>query len=194
MKHFKIFAVLALAVAATMAFASTASATRVTSPAGTLYTSTLKASHEGSHVTLHNPFVAIECTSTLEGTVNNHGVSLTATGPVTSWTFAGCTNGWTVTTNTTGTFEIHTIGSGPDATWTSSGLTITAVNGAVTCRYATNATDIGRITSSTTTGETATLDLSGSIPFHSGSIFCGSAAAVLTGNYRFTTPDSLYFD
>lgn len=194
MKHLKILGLLAVAAAAMMAFAANASATTVTGN-GASYTGAIVASNEGGHVSLHNPAAKIECSSLVEGTSLTHGDTVTAEGAITKLEFTGCTGGWTVTANTNGTLIAHAT-SGGNGTLTSTGATVTAVNDiiGITCRYVTSATDVGTLTGSTTTGGTATLDISASIPFHSGSPFCGTAPSAWTGSYSVSTPMSLNLD
>ena len=72
----------------------------------------------------------------------------------------------------------------------SSGTTVEATRFGITCRYATNNTTLGTLTG----GSPATLDLSANIPFHSGSIFCGSGPTSLTGTYLVDKPNPLYLD
>ena len=66
MKYVKMLGLLAVAAAALMAFAGTASATTVTS-GGVTYTGEIAASAEG-HAVLDNPIAKIECASTVAGT------------------------------------------------------------------------------------------------------------------------------
>jgi hypothetical protein len=186
MKYAKILGLLAIAAAALMAFAATASATEVTSPAGTVYTGTIVSENENGHVILHNPISKIECASNVTGTVSTHGAGVTAGGPITALSFTGCTNNWHVTVVSGGSLEIHASGGG-NGTLTSSGATVEATRFGVTCRYATNNTDIGTVTA----GEHATLDISAAIPFHSGSPLCGSGATAWTGSYKITSPTNL---
>src|SRR6188472_4056675 len=163
----------------------TAAATVVTSPPGTVYTSTIKAEAEG-HVVLDNPIAKIECASAVEGKVESHGEGVTVGGKISALSFTGCTNSWHVTVVSAGSLEIHALGEG-NGTLTSSGATVEATRFGVTCRYATSNTDIGTLTS----GEPATMDINASIPFHSGSFLCGSGATSWTGSYKVTTPTSL---
>ena len=179
---------LVVASAIGMVFAANASATFLTSPTGTTYTSTLKASAEG-HVVLHNPIGKIECASSLEGKVESHGAGKAASGSVSSLSFSSCTNEWHVTVVATGTFSVEST-SGYNGTARSNGATVEATRFGITCRYATGNTSIGTLTG----GSTATLDISASIPFHSGSIFCGTGGSAWTGAYIVNTPDSLYVD
>ena len=79
MKYAKMLGLLAVAAAALMAFAGVASATTLTSPSGTTYTSTIKATSEGT-TTLHNSSlgIAVSCEeSTVEGKVEKHGSGVT---------------------------------------------------------------------------------------------------------------------
>lgn len=180
---------LLIAVAALAAFAGGASATTPTAPSGTVYTGNFHFANENGHVSLHNPAANLECSMTIAGSIAKHGAGVTAESSITTWTWTGCTGGWTWTTNSGGTFITHAVGSGND-TVTSTGATWTAVNDSlgITCRYATNATDLGTLTAAPTSTGHATLDLSASIPFHSGSVFCGSGASSLTGFLKLTSP------
>jgi hypothetical protein len=164
-----------------------------TSPAGTAYTGKLHASSEG-HVTIHNPIANIQCASTLEGEVEGSGFSGSASIPLSSLTFTGCTNEWHVTVISPGTLEIHPLLGSNNGTVTWSGATIEATRFGVTCLYKAEGADIGTLTGSKAAGGTATIDLSGSITFHSGSGLCGSGAASFTGSYSVGTPDYLDVD
>ena len=174
-----------------------ASATVVTSPSGTPYTSTIKAASEGT-TTLHNSSlgVSVSCKkSTVEGKVESHGTGVTVKGNVSSLTFGEC-GADTVTVLKTGSLEIHEGQGGNhiDGTLTSVGAEITIKNGAtgVSCTYTTGTgTDIGTLTGSGTTGKTATLDIeSATIPRTGDSILCGSKGQ-WTGSYVVSTPDVL---
>jgi hypothetical protein len=186
MKYAKILGLLAVAAAALMAFAGVASATTVTSSAGT--TPAISASAEG-HVVLDNPIAKIECASSVSGSVTAHGAGVTASGPISALSFTGCTNSWHVTVVSAGSLEIHSIGSG-DGTLTSSGATVESTRFGITCRYATSSTDIGTVTD----GTNATLDISAAIPFHGGSGLCGGGATTWTGSYKVNSPTNLVID
>ena len=174
---------------------ATASATTLTSwPEGTIlegttYTGNLVAEAEG-HLTLNNPISKIECASKVEGAVESHGEEVTAGGAVSLLSFTGCTNSWHVTTVSAGSLEVHQTELG-NGTVTSSGATIEATRFGVTCRYATSSTTIGTLTGSYITGNDATLDVSASVPFHSGSALCGTSATGWTGSYKFSVPSAL---
>jgi len=186
MKYVKILGLLAVAAAALMAFAGTASATTVTSAEGT--TPTLSSSAEG-HVVLDNPIAKIECASAVTGKVESHGAGVTAKGNISALSFTNCTNSWHVTVVTAGSLEVHSIGSG-DGTLTSSGATVESTRLGVICRYVTSSTDIGTVTD----GTHATLDISAAIPFHSGSGLCGTSATTWTGSYKVNSPTNLVID
>ena len=113
MKYVKILGLLAVAAAAMMAFAGTASATTVTSSAGT--TPTIESGAEG-HAVLDNPIAKIECASSVSGKVESHGSGVTAKGNIASLTFGSpvgtCTNDWHVTVVSAGSLEIHSLGNG----------------------------------------------------------------------------------
>ena len=121
--------------------------------------------------------------------VSTHGSGVTVSGPISALSFTGCTGTWTVSVTNGGSLEAHATGGG-NATLTSSAATVVAVNDSlgITCRYKTENTDIGTLTGAASSTSHATLDISASIPFHSGSIFCGSGASAWTGSYTVTTP------
>lgn len=180
-----------------LACAVNASADTSTSPAGTAYTGKVHATSEG-HVVIDNPIAKIECASTLESEVKAHGYGEDLVLPLSSLTFTGCTNNWTASVQSTGTLEVHPIAGTRNGTVTWSGATITFTftsgGSTLNCRYKSENTQIGTLTGSQATGGTATIDLSGALPFHSGSIFCGSGATTLTGSYSVGTPDYLDVD
>jgi hypothetical protein len=189
MKYVKMLGLLAVAAAALMAFAGTASADTATSPTGTTYTGSLHASSEG-HAVLHNPIAKIECPSTVGGTIDTHGPGVKVSGAISTLTFNNCTDSWHVTVVAAGRLSADGYASGYDGDIYSSGATVEATRFGISCRYATNTTTVGRLTA----GSTPTMHINASIPFHSGSIFCGSGATVWTGGYTVSTPSSLYID
>jgi hypothetical protein len=198
MKYVKVLGLLAVAAAAMMAFAATASATTLTSPTGTVYTGAIHATSEG-HAILQNPIAKIECASTVEGSIEQHGAGKTVKGNISNLSFTGCTNDWHVTVVTAGSLELHYKAAG-EGTVTSSGATVEATRFGVNCRYKTENTDVGTFTDSHKTAHepgkdtTATMDIHGLIPFHSGSFLCGSGATTWEGSYIVNTPDRLYID
>ena len=199
MKYVKMLGLLALAATALFAFAATASATTVTSPKGTVYTSTISGATEG-HAILHDTSglgITIECNGGVSGTVSSHGAGVTAAGSISSLTWTNCTNNWAVTTLKTGSLEVHNISGTENGTLTSSGAEVTTKQSTsgLHCIYSTSATDIGTVTSSTVTGGNATLDIAATINRTGGSsgILCGSKGT-WTGSYKATTPATLYID
>jgi hypothetical protein len=183
MKYAKILGLLAIAAAAFMAFAGTASASpTLTSPAGTAYTGALHASAEG-HAVLDNPVAKIECPSTVSGTVEVNGTP--ASGPISSLSFGPCTNSWHVTTSTAGVLSVASNGD-----VVSSGATVESTRFGLTCRYTTASTKVGTLTA----GAPATMHIQAAIPFHSGGALCGTAATTWTGSYTIETPGSLALD
>jgi hypothetical protein len=185
MKYVKILGLLAVAAAAFMGIAGTAAASpTLTSPANTAYTGTLHASSEG-HAVLHNPIAKIECNSTVSGSVTSNGTP--ASGPIATLTFSPCTDEWHVTTATEkgGTLSVNSAGE-----VVSNGATVESTRFGVTCRYATSNTKVGTLTG----GTPATMHINASIPFHSGSVFCGSGATAWTGAYKVDTPGTLLVD
>jgi hypothetical protein len=202
MKYAKMLGLLAVAAAAMMAFAGSASATTLTGSGGTTLGvgTKIHAVNEGT-VTLDGG-VVITCTeSTVEGEVTVAGdATHTAKGTNTTLTFGGCNH--TVTVLTPGTLEVHTEGAtaNNNGTLTSSGAKITVIThsfilGTAHCIYETNNTDIGRVTGSGTTHSTATLDIdSAAIPIVNTDEICGFGTAEWTGSYSVTTPDYLDVD
>jgi hypothetical protein len=194
MKFVKILTLLAVAAAAMMAFAGSASATTVTTTTGgAAATPTIHAVNENGHVKLANSIANIECASTTEGKVEEHGhrtvEEVTRTdvfGKLSSLSFTGCTNSWHVTVTANGSLSVNW-SEGHNGKATSSGTKVTTTRFGVVCNYETNNTPIGTVTG----GATATLDIEASIPLAEGSSsFCGSGNAKWEGNY--VTTSALY--
>lgn len=192
MKYAKILALVALTGSALMASVGTASATRVTSPAGTLYTGTVKFLSLNLKITNAFTFGTIQCQRTeLEGNVSSHGSGVTAVGSFTSLTFTNCTGGKpTSPVVKPGSFELHYT-SGSNGTVTSNGAEIIVHETLVgTCIFKTTNTDIGTFTG----GTPASVDFNSSvIPQSSGNPFC-PASATLTGAFTVTSPGTLLLD
>jgi len=197
MRYIKMLGLAAVAAAALMAFvgAGSASATELTCngvkcPVGTVIHAATPA---GTHAVLHPPIGAIECNSTVEGTVSDAGSpTTTAKGTITTLAFTPCTNGAVVTVLKKGSLELHSTGGG-NATLTSIGAEVTVQAFGFHCIFGTGAgTDIGTVTSKTVGGGAATLDIAATIPRTGGTsgVFCGSTAQ-WTGNYTTTKPASL---
>jgi hypothetical protein len=192
MKYAKMLGLLAVAAAALMAFAATASATTLTSPSGTTYTGEVHAESEGI-TTLHGA-ATIECeVSTVSGKVEAHGEGITASGKISTLTFEKCNHHVTVLKK--GELIVHTDKETVDGngTLTSNGAEITIqITGLVSCIFTTSNTDIGTLTGSDT--KHATLDIdSVAIPRTGHSIFCGSSGE-WTGSYTVTKPSTLTVD
>lgn len=163
-------------------------ASPLTSPEGTPYTSTLKA--ESTNFALDGPFTTVACSSSLEAKVETHSFSYVE-GKVSSFSFSSCN--FPVSVLKPGSLKIHD-GEGT-GTVTSSGAEISINTSVGTCVFTTSATDVGTITDTATTGSNALLDLSGGLPRTGGSFLCGSAANNrLTGSFKVTTPSTLYVD
>lgn len=195
MKYIKMLGLLAVAAAAMMAFAGTASATTVTS-GGSLYTSTIKA--EAGETTLHG-VTTITCNkSVVEGTVEAHGADpVTAEGKISKLTFEECNQH--VTVLKAGKLIAHTDTSGTNdgnGTLTSSGAEITVqITGlGISCIFGstTKEIDVGTLTGSDSSHAKLDID-SVPIPRIGHSIFCGSSGE-WTGSYTVTTPNNLTID
>jgi hypothetical protein len=185
MDYHKILGLAALSIAL-MTLGGTATATIVTSPAGTISTSTVTAT--STHSSFHGSFVSSTCThSSLKFKVEMHGAAATAEGKLTEWTFGGCN--YLLTVRKPGALEFHATGGG-NGTLTSSGAELVLHTSVGECVLTTAGTHIGTFTG----GSPAVLDVgSAALPRTGGSFFCGSAWT-WTGGYTFTTPSSLLLD
>jgi hypothetical protein len=199
MKYVKMLGLAAVAAAALMAFvgASTASATVLTSPAGTklpagtVITSTL----EEPPAVLTGGFKNIECKKSSVGgkTTNEGGTSETVKGTIETLTFEECNCEVVVVSK--GTLEIHNIAGTANGTLTSSGAKVTVncstIFGNVHCIYTTNNTDLGTLTGSKTLGgKTATMDITATIPQEETNFLCAEES-VWHAKYLVTSPDYL---
>ena len=201
MKYVKMLGLLAVAAAALMALAGTASATTITSPTNTKFTGEIHAVSEAHTTLVAANGIVVECNSTLTGHIEKHGAGITASGPITTLIFGtaateGCTNGDVVHVAKPGTLEVHWIASG-EGTVTSKGAEVTVTdNTGVTCVFTTESTGthVGTLTDSHKTGKTPTIHVkSAKIPRTGGSILCG-ASGTWNGNYEITTPMELFID
>jgi len=202
MNYAKMLGLVALAAAALMAFASPASATYATSPKGTTYTGTVKATSPNFTLAEGASFGFIKCGhSEVEGSISSHSTTSTVTTLIklSKLTITSCSGGEaTSPVAVPGFVEVHTVGatSNGNGTATWNGASITFHKMLIgTCTFVTSATDIGQVIGSINNlGKTAVLEIgSASIPQKSGNPFCGSAAT-LTGTYTFLTPDYLDID
>lgn len=202
MKYLKILGLAAIAAAALMAFAGSASATTLTSPANTQYSGSISSVNEKT-VILHPPFGDIECKkSTVEGSITNAGGAestvsgnIKEEGSVHGLTFSECNA--TVTVIKSGSLEVHTqeANNNHNGTVTSTGTEVTVELLGTHCIFATSGTDIGTLTGSSNTGSNATFDISATIPRTEGrsGAFCGTSAQ-WTGSYKVTSPTFLDVD
>lgn len=184
MKHLKIIGLAAVAAMALMAFASTASATVLTSPAGTEYTGEISATPESS-LLLKASFANITCTAgTVAGKVETN--TTTASGKITSLSFTSCNA--TVTVLKNGSLSIASGG-----TVSGSGSEVTVSLFGTSCTYGTGAgTTLGKLTSGTTSTD-ATMTINANLPLISGGFACGNPAN-WSGSYLVTKPTPLIVD
>jgi len=190
MKYIKTLGLLAVAAAALMAFAGTASAT-ITSPAGTSYGGEIVASSSNSEL---DGSVDVKCkASTVKGKPSSTGDT---SGSITSLTFTEC-GADTVSVINMGTLRLEKQGGG----W----ITVSSTGAEVTvqvhrsvfgfpvtthCIYATSNTAVGTLSE----GTNWHIALSGTnIPQKATDGGCGSNAQ-WTGTYSGTTPSSLFVD
>ena len=204
MKYAKMLGLLAVAAAALMAFAATASATTGTDSAGgspVEVGDTIHATNVGEAVL--DGTVNIKCKkSTVIGTVGSAGsATTTLSGNISTLTFEEC-GANTVTVLNKGNLEAHTDPEGQPAngngTLTSTGAEVTVLThnilGTVHCEYVTSETDVGTLDGSNNTGKTATLTVdSVPIPRRSTDFGCGSTSE-WTAEYTVVTPDYLAID
>jgi hypothetical protein len=184
MKYIKMLGLLAVAAAAFMAFAGTASASNSTlTSSGATYTSTIEAS--AGETTLHGVSTITCQKSTVKGKVERHTTN-TAGGKVSSLTFSECGEDH-VSVKKAGEISIDKAGS-VYSTGAEISITLTkSPLGHLTCVFTTENTKVGTLTG----GTPAVLDInSATIDRTGGSFFCGESG-VWTGSYTVTTPGNL---
>ena len=188
MRYLKLFFMAMIAIASLAAGTPSSSASPLTSPEGTIYTSTINAESDGP-LKLHGNYGTVECKkSTVQGKVEAHA-GTTASGKISNLTFTECSS--PVTVKLAGSLEINAIGNGR-GTLTSTGARIEITTSVGTCVYTTNKTDIGTLRDSNLTSGSATLDIdSAAIPRTEGHFNCGPVGT-WTGSYKLTTPASLF--
>jgi hypothetical protein len=190
MKYMKILGLLAVAAAALMAFAATASAT-LTSPTGTVLNKGAKIHSVSEGLVILDPpnLSAIECESTVEGEVGANGGT---SGKINHLTLTPCNDSWHVTATTLGELEIEADGIAGtyNGTVYAKGTTVSATRLGVECGYAlSTTTKIGTFTG----GNPGTMHIEANIPIHSGStFFCGTGTSAWIGDYKTTA--ALYVD
>jgi hypothetical protein len=187
MKYVKMLGLLAVAAAALMAFAGTASASTTTlTSGGTAYTGEIAATSTNGE--LDGAFVTVKCGhSEAKGTVAEHG-GAEAKGTISSLTFTSCN--YETTVKNAGSLAINGTGNGVK----SSGAEVSIHTSVGTCVFTTNSTTVGTLTDSSETGGKAVLDINSSkIPRTGGNFLCGSSGT-WTGNYTVNTPANLVVD
>lgn len=205
MKFVKMLGLLAIAAAAVMAFAGSASATTLTGPnTGEVFTGTLTAESEGT-TSLDGAFVTVSCAkSHVEGKIEQHGKGVTVKGTIATLSFTECN--FPVTVIKGGSLELHATkteiktetcleseGDKCTGTLTSTGAEVKITTSVGECIFTTNATDVGQLTTTHRTAKTATFDIEGKIPRTAGNFLCGSSGT-WTGFYEIKTPDTLWLD
>jgi hypothetical protein len=184
MKYVKMLGLLAVAAAALMAFAGTASADSITSDGGT--TPTLEAT--STNATLHNGVGTISCSSAVKGNVEGHGAGSNVTGTITSLTFEPCVGGSVHNAGIVGGTLSLNATSTNHGTLSSSGANVTVTMFGVLCGYETNNTTIGTVEG----GTHAVLNISATLTRTHGSFFCGGTGN-WTGNYTVNSPTNIHF-
>jgi hypothetical protein len=188
MKHLKMLGLFAMAAAALMAFAGSASAQTFTAPAGTEYTGAISSSLEGSAL-LKAGFAEITCTAgTVAGSITTNN-NTEASGSITAVSFSSCKEGQTVDTlNNNGTLTILKASHAVSGT----GTEVTTAVGGVSCVYGLGekATSLGTAANS---ASGVTLSIKASLPKISGGFLCASPAS-WTASYIVTSPKSSVLD
>jgi hypothetical protein len=187
MKYAKMLGLLAIAAAALMAFAASASADTVTSNTGA--TPIIEATSEGA--TSLDGTVEVTCQhSYVKGTVTTHGAGKSVGGHISTLTFTQCGDDH-VTVKQAGSLTAHAVAPTGNATLTSTGAEVTieadTIFGNVHCVYTTNNTHIGTLTA----GANPTMHIdSAQIPRTGGSFLCGSSGE-WTGAYNVLHPKDI---
>ncbi|HYH54077.1 MAG TPA: hypothetical protein VD761_08095 [Solirubrobacterales bacterium] len=186
MKHLKMLGLALVAAAALMAFAGPASATTVTSPAGTEYTGEINATATSS-LLLQAGFANITCTeSVVKGKIESNG-GATASGKITTLSFSACNA--TVDVLKNGSLSIASTGGG-SGTVSGSGSEVTVSTLGVSCVYGTaGGTALGTLTG----GTPAKMTINAKLPKISGGFLCASPAS-WSGSYQVTSPGTLLVD
>ena len=185
MKYVKMLGLLAVAAAALMAFAGTASATSLTSSSGT----TPAISASAGATSLDGAFTTVTCQkSEVSGSVTGHGAGVPVSGPISTLHFKECN--YPVTVEANGTLSVVAATPTGNGTLSSSGAKVSIHTSVGTCVFTTNNTDIGTVTGSNNTGGNAVLDITGKIPRTAGNFLCGSSGT-WTGSYTINSPASL---
>ncbi|HEY6730860.1 MAG TPA: hypothetical protein VI039_07540 [Solirubrobacterales bacterium] len=197
MKYLKTLGLLILAAAALMAVAASASATQLTSPAGTVYTGSVKAENS-TPIVLHTNLVSATCTkSVVEAKVEQHGASTTTTGQVTNFALTECST-VDVFVLKRGVLEFHTDTGAANgngiATLTGVQITyqITSIFGNIHCIMEGSVT-LGTVTGSINTPGKTTAEVPAPTVPDPTSVLCPSAVE-WTGTYKFTNPHYLDVD
>jgi hypothetical protein len=195
MKYVKMLGLLAVAAAALMAFAGTASATSITSNEGTTPTINASAGKTELHPGSGTSFLTVSCNkSTVKGAVEQHGAGVTVKGKIaqpTDLTFTECSDPVTVLAG--GSLEVHAISPTGNGTLTSSGAEVRVhTSEGPVCTFKTSGTHIGTLTGSDNTKGHAVLHIgaAGSAPIPASGFLCPSTG-LWTGSYTITKPSSL---
>jgi hypothetical protein len=196
MKHIKFLGLLILTIAVQIAFVSTASATKLTSPEGTTLGVGTKIEGTFGHINMTGTLNFTCAASSFEGRVTNAGGSFPTTnvsGNIEYLFFLECGN-HTVDVKKAGSFSIERIGENR-GTFRSTGMELTLVThsvliGTVHCIYVTNNTHLGTITG----GSFPSLSISSApIPRVSTNFACGQEL-LLEGGYSIVAPVPLFID
>lgn len=190
MKYFKMLGLGGAVAMVVMALTGTATATIVTSPAGTQLGkgSVIKAELGGGGAEMHGAFITVACgKASGEGKISDAGSSTeTVKGEIFLGTFSECN--YETIVRKTGTSAVHSLGNG-NGTLTSSGAEVAVITSVGECIFTTQNTDLGKVVG----GTPATVQMNAAIPRTGGSFFCGSTG-VFTGELVVTSPKTVLID
>lgn len=193
MKYLKILGLAAIAAAALMAFAGSASATVLTSPAGTkLPAGTVVHAEAESIVKLAAGFGNIECEESTISGKTGQAEAPEITGAIETLTFGKCN--CTVAVLKTGSLGIS-VSTSPNGSVKGTGSEVTTSCFGLHCIWTTNGTSLGTLTGSPNATTDATFDISAQIPRSGGTggAFCGKEGT-WSGSYKITQPTPLIVD
>jgi hypothetical protein len=167
-----------------LVFAASASATTMTSPAGTAYTGAVKATAGATE--FKGSFTTVKCTSSsFEGTVESHGSGVTTVIKGNNLSFSGCN--FEVTVKKAGQIIVHAT-SGGNSTLTVSGVGIVIHTSVGECgSESASEVDIGTGTG----GSPSRWGILGRLIRNLGNFLCGSTMEWV-GSYTINTPSSLF--
>lgn len=184
MKYVKMHGLLAVVAAALMAFAGTASASTLTSPAGTKMAVGATLELTSTNTKLDGAFITVSCKHALfKVEITQNGTTNTITnagGKLTTLHLTNCDS------NVTSIIKLGSVEFNKAGEVFSTGTELSVHTSVGECVFSTSNTKTGTLTG----GPGATLDTTGKVPRTGGSFFCGSSGQ-WTGTYEVISPSYL---